>query len=418
VLWYTTRLSGSGQPINFWSADWRPDGVYRWGLAGAPPGSEGVVAEHHLLPDAAAVRLGIHCGPLGPPTPPDECVATDPMPALIQGMEVTLSEDVPPTVARPSGALLEEGPQSGTRTLHYAASDAQSGLRQVDVLVGETVVATRDLSAACSYSDFTACPVSVDGVFKVDTRAAVNGAHRLRLRVRDAAGNVQEVRGERDVEVANESPGSQVSDLSTYTLTAGFKGSSRSTLTVPFGRRVSIRGRLVRTPGAVASGTRIDVLERHHHRGAREISRPPVKTKADGSFTVVLNTTRPSRTVRLAYRSGAGGQVVSRALKLRVRTASRVRASLRGSVLRFSGRVLGAPVPKAGKRVVMEGRSPGSAWTPFKNLRTDRKGRFAGTYRLRVRRPGVRLKVRAGVPSEAGYGYVGSRSRALTLRVR
>ena len=95
-----------------------------------------------------------------------------------------------------------------------------------------------------------------------------------------------------------------------------------------------------------------------------------------------------------------------------------MRASLRGRVVRFSGKVLSGPIPKGGKRVQMEGRSPGSAWTAFKNLRTDKKGRFSGTYRLRVRRPGVVLKVRAIVPSEAGYGYLGSRSRAVTLRVR
>ena len=141
-------------------------------------------------------------------------------------------------------------------------------------------------------------------------------------------------------------------------------------------------------------------------------------TKADGSFSLGLATSRPSRTIRLAYRPVGGGQILSKALKLRVRAASRVRASLRGRVVRFSGQVLGAPFPKGGKRVQMEGRSPGSAWTTFKNLRTDKKGRFSGAYRLRVRRPGVMLKVRAIVPSEAGYGYLGSRSRAVTLRVR
>jgi hypothetical protein len=39
-------------------------------------------------------------------------------------------------------------------------------------------------------------------------------------------------------------------------------------------------------------------------------------------------------------------------------------------------------------------------------------------YRLRVRRPGVVLKIRAVVPSESGYGYVSSRSRITSLRVR
>jgi hypothetical protein len=66
----------------------------------------------------------------------------------------------------------------------------------------------------------------------------------------------------------------------------------------------------------------------------------------------------------------------------------------------------------------MEGRSPGSAWTVFKELRTDRQGRFSGRYRLRVRRPGVVLKIRAVVPREDGYGYLGSHSRAVSLRVR
>ena len=75
-------------------------------------------------------------------------------------------------------------------------------------------------------------------------------------------------------------------------------------------------------------------------------------------------------------------------------------------------------MPKGGKRVQMEGRSPGSAWTAFKDVRTDEKGRFSGTYRLRVRRPGVLLRIRAVVPSETGYGYIGSRSRAVSLRVR
>jgi hypothetical protein len=185
-----------------------------------------------------------------------------------------------------------------------------------------------------------------------------------------------------------------------------------------YGRRVSIRGRLARNGGAVAPGTRIEVLERRDQSGAREISRAPVKTNPDGSFSVVMDTTRPSRTVRLAYRPAIGSEVASRALTLRVRAASTVRASLRGRIVRFRGRVRSRPLPKAGKRVVMEGRSPGSAWTAFKSVRTDRQGRFSGTYTLRVRRPGVTLKVRAVVPRENGYGYVGSRSRAVTFRVR
>ncbi len=51
-------------------------------------------------------------------------------------MEVTLSEDMPPSVLPPAGTLLSDGPQSGVRTLTYAASDPQSGLAKVEVLLG------------------------------------------------------------------------------------------------------------------------------------------------------------------------------------------------------------------------------------------------------------------------------------------
>lgn len=339
------------------------------------------------------------------------------MPMQVHGMELTLREDVLPTVSLPEGTLLDGGPQSGTRTVTYAASDPQAGLGKVEVLLGDIVVASRDLRPRCTYADFTVCPPSDSDTLAVDTRAVPNGSHGFSLRVTDAAGNVRVVQGERAVEIANEEP-AQAPNALRYAITASFKGTSRRTLTVPYGSRVSLRGRLAEGPGAAAAGIPIQVLERADRRGTRERPTRTVTTKPDGSFAIGLATSRPSRVIRLAYRPAGAAQVVSRALTLRVIGASRVKASLRGRIVRFSGRVLGAPFPKGGKRVQMEGRSPGSAWTPFQSLRTDRKGRFSGTYRLRVRRPGVVLKVRAVVPREAGYGYLASRSRPVTLRVR
>ena len=209
--------------------------------------------------------------------------------------------------------------------------------------------------------------------------------------MRDAAGNEQLVHGERAIEVANDPAPDSASGV-LYTIAASFRGSSRSKLTVPYGRRVTVRGRLTRGSQPVAAGTRIEVLERLDRRGARERSTRSALTKSDGSFSIGLATSRPSRVVRLAYRPVGGATVVSRALRLRVTAALRVRASLRGRAVSFSGRVLSGPMPKGGKRVQMEGRSPGSAWTPFKTLRTDKRGRFSGRYRLRVRRPGVVLE--------------------------
>jgi hypothetical protein len=339
------------------------------------------------------------------------------MPVQVHGLELTLREDVLPTISLPEGTLLESGPQSGTRTVTYAASDPQAGLAKIEVLLGDKVVASHDLTPRCAYADFTVCPPSDDDTLAVDTRAVPNGSYDFALRVVDAAGNERVRSGERSVDVSNPTLAGASSAIP-YAIIAGFQGSSGSTLTVTYGQRVSLRGRLTQGSQPVAPGTQIEVLERLDRRGAPERSTRRVMTKADGSFSLGLATSRPSRRIRLAYRPVGGGKVVSKALRLRVRAASSVRAGLRGRVVRFSGRVLGAPFPKRGKRVQMEGRSPGSAWTTFKILRTDKRGRFSGTYRLRVRRPGVVLKVRAFVPTEAGYGYLGSRSGAVTLRVR
>ena len=408
VVWYAARLAGSGTPINFFTYYLLPDWTAAFGPFTSPPGSENMVTEQQLSPETASFFAGIHCPPGA------TCVAADRVPLLVRGMQVTLREDVPPSVSRPSGTLLASGPQSGVRTLAYSATDPHSGLSKVEVLLGETVVASHDLTPQCPHSDFTACPASLDETLQVDTRAVINGPHHLTVRVQDAAGNERTVDTGHVVDVANDASAGATGGP----LTIKFNGTSRSTLVVPYGRPVSVRGRLAPEGQPVAAGTPIELLERLEGIGKPEQSTARVRTKGDGSFSVRLSTNRPSRTVRLAYRPTADSQIVSRPLKLRVRAASRVRASLRGSTVRFTGRVLSAPVPRAGKRVVMEGRSPGSAWTAFKTLRTDRAGRFSGTYRLRVRRPGVTLKVRAVVPRETGYGYLGSRSRAVSFRVR
>jgi hypothetical protein len=419
ALWYAARLGGSGQAISLYGLDRYADYTESplWPIVGRPGGEDLTFERRFSRADVDAVSIVVVCGPLGPAPPPDSCRSTHPIPIQVHGLELTLREDVLPTVSPPEGTLLEGGPQSGTRTVTYDASDLQAGLAKVEVLLGDTVVASHDLRPRCAYADFTVCPPSDNDTLAVDTRAVPNGSYDFALRAVDAAGNERVHSGEGSVDVANPASPEAFSGIS-YAIIAGFKGSSRSTLTATYGRRVSLRGRLTSGSQAVAAGTQIEVLERLDRRGARERSTRKIMTKADGSFSLGIATSRPSRKIRLAYRPVGGGGVVSKAFTLRIRAASSVRAGLRGRVVRFSGRVLGAPFPKRGKQVQMEGRSPGSAWTVFKSLRTDKKGRFSGTYRLRVRRPGVVLKVRAIVPSEAGYGYLSSRSRAVTLRVR
>jgi hypothetical protein len=418
AVWSAARLAGSGSPLRFSSAAVSSDGTLQPGVSNNPPGAENVFFEQPLSPtDTSYYELWLKCGPDSISATTDPCVPAVGVPVEIRGMEVTLSEDLPPIVSQPGGTLISGGAQSGTRTLTYAASDPQSGLAKVAVLLDGVVVASRDLTPGCFYSDFTVCPASDEGTLQIDTRTVSNGTHSLKLRVQDAAGNERVVDGGSTIEIANE-PAAGSSTAPVYNLTARFRGSSRSTVTVPYGLRVSLRGRLMDNSQPGPADAQIDVLERLGRHGAREVTVANVRTAADGSFSYALPSHRPSRTLRLAYRPGGGSTVFSRSMKLRVRAASTMHATLRGVVVHFSGRVRSGPIPKGGKTVRMQGRAPGSAWKSFASLRTNRKGSFSGTYRLRIRRPGVKLNVRAFVPTEAGYPYVGSRSKAVTLRVR
>jgi hypothetical protein len=182
----------------------------------------------------------------------------------------------------------------------------------------------------------------------ISTRATSATGHAVsRSRARDAAGNERVVEAETPVSIANE-PDQGLGSASAFALSARFGGASSRTLTVSFGRRVSVRGRLTRSAGQLAAGSPIKVLERLDRAGARERSTRTVMTKADGSFSLGLATRQPPRTIRLAYHPSGGARIVSRILKLRVRSASRVHASLRGRSFGSAAPSLAVPIPARG----------------------------------------------------------------------
>jgi len=414
-FWLAARLTGTGGSLHVYSLDFFSD-TFSVAWPYGPPGDENLVHQHSFAAASRGYKIGIGC-----PDAVQACQADHQTPLTIRGMEVTLSEDVPPVAQPIAGTLLAGGPQSGSRTVTYSAFDPQSGLARVDVLLDQKVVSSRDLTPRCPYYDFTVCPASDGGMLDIDTRNVPNGSYRVTVRVKDAAGNQVSVPAPNPVEISNTgsggSAGTSTEPASASELAVRFSGSSRSTLTVPFGRRVRIRGRLTERPNRGMARARIEVIEKSTQPTAPDRIAGTVLTSADGSFSYVLARGRFSRAVRLVYRT-AGGQLDSRTLRLRVRAASSLRASLRGAMVRFTGRVLSRPLPKHGKRIVLQGKAPGYTWATFATYRTDRNGRFAGSYRLPVRRPGVRLQIRVVVPTERGYPYLSFSGRPVSLRVR
>jgi hypothetical protein len=101
-----------------------------------------------------------------------------------------------------------------------------------------------------------------------------------------------------------------------------------------------------------------------------------------------------------------------------VRAASTLAITLRGITVTYAGRVIARPLPRSGKKIFIQGRAKGGVWQRFATRRTAASGRFAGRYRLRVRRPGVKLQFRVEVPRERGYPYVAHTGSPVTRTVR
>lgn len=418
-LWLVARLTGSGSSLHVATTTRTNTGVVHRDVV-ERPGADSLRAPRVTVLNprsTEALQVELACSqdaPLG-------CVPDDGAPLAVYGAEVTLVEDVAPAGSISGGTLLAAGPVAGVRSLLYSASDPQSGLARAEVLIGDAVVGARDLTPRCAYADFTACPASDEGSLTIDTHDVPDGTYRLTLRLSDAAANQWVVHAPSLIQVANGRASSDALRSHGHVrLAARFAGSSRSTLTVPYGRRVTVRGRLSAASRRALRRVAIDVLERPARAGAREVAVGSVRTRADGTFSYALAHHGPSRTVRLSAARDVAGRVAaaSSPLRLRVRAASTLRVSLRGITLRFSGRVLAGPLPERGKRVMLRGRARGYAWAPFASVRSDRHGHFSGTYRLRAHRPGVDLQIRVVVPTQRGYPYLGYRGRPVTLRVR
>ena len=197
-------------------------------------------------------------------------------------------------------------------------------------------------------------------------------------------------------------------------------GNGRPTRTLRFGSGARAVGRVVDVHGAPIRNAIVDVVSTAAVRGAPSVGAQPAVTGADGTFTYRVDGRASSRTLRFTYRYLRAGDVVADAsLSVRVRAAVRLAVKLRGVSVRYSGRVLSAGAPRLGKLVVLQGRVRGGRWQTFASRRAARKtGTFRGGYRLKVRRPGVRLQFRARAVAESGWPYLEATSRVVTRRVK
>ncbi len=189
----------------------------------------------------------------------------------------------------------------------------------------------------------------------------------------------------------------------------------RPVKTYSFGRPATVSGRAVGADGAPAAGAAITVFA---DAGAlTEIGR--TQAAADGSFSFAVPP-GSSRTLRAGFRASPADPALacSGTVQLQVRAGVTMRPVRRRvhRVVRFTGAVLGEPIPPAGKLVLLQAFDRGR-WRTFKAHHTNAQGRFRAFYRFtRTFRPTTfRFRVRA--PKESAFPFERATSKSVKVRV-
>ena len=343
--------------------------------------------------------------------------------------DVVLEQAAGPNASSVSGELATAPAVEGTSDVAFDASDPGSGVWEavfsVDGKVVQSAVldgngghcrdvgGTSDGLPAFLHTQPCAASVSVDVPF--NTTGLSNGAHHLIVSVIDAASNSAPVL-DREITIANPPPpgtpgppnGTNASAQAT--LSVGWVGSKKARMTSAYGRAHTIAGRLTAPGGVPIAGAQIDCTVTAASQGAKPVAMACPHSDPDGRFTVEVPGDVSSRTIKLAYREHLGDAlpVAVRTLGLTMRAGVKLRVSPHttgvGRSIRFTGALLGGPIPHGGKHLVLEARSPGGPWVEFDVLKTNGKGRFHDSYRFKFPGP-VSYRFRAVSESEADYPF-------------
>jgi hypothetical protein len=354
--------------------------------------------------------------------------------------DLTLEDNDSPHATTASGDLANTPVLQGQSDLAFEATDSASGVYEALFSVDGQVVQrtvlnsnggrckdvgqTTDGLPAFLYVQPCAPRVNTDAAF--DTTKVANGGHHVIVSVIDAAGNSAPVL-DQNVTIANPpAPGtpnganaSTQATMRLHWLNAGKK----TTVTSRYGGRRTIYGRLMGPGGVPIAGALINLSVTPSYAGARTTRIDKVKTAPDGTFGLRIAGASSSRSLTFAYRAHLddASPVVLHTLTLRVRPGISLRVSPHttsvGRRIRFDGQLSGGPIPRGGKQLVLEARSPGSRWIEFKVVRTDAHGRFHASYRFRFAGP-ADYRFRARSEPESDFPFVGGSSKAVAVRER
>ncbi len=183
------------------------------------------------------------------------------------------------------------------------------------------------------------------------------------------------------------------------------------------GNRKTVLGRLD-AGGRPLAGAQIGVYEQSRIGGTRRTG--TLETDSSGHFRHQVGS-GPSRTLRYRYEGTPRVKPADARMTVVVRARTVVTVSRRhlrnGDTVRFSGRLLGGPVPDGGKLIDLQAHYR-RQWRTFATPRTDASGRWQQDYRFEATRGLVRYRFRARIRREAAYPYELGYSRVLSVIVR
>ncbi len=424
-LWMVARLSGSGAPAFTPYRVFSTSDGYQQGETFGPPGGNSL-NDPIVTPTYAAgtrrFQLLLFCTSGAP----GDCYLDDHAPLEIRGAEVTLEESIPPSLAVSGGTLASGSTQSGVRNVGYNASDAESGVAKVEILLDDQVVAVRDFStdpAKCPHTSWSACQEQVTEEVPVDTRSVPDGTYTLGARVTDAAGNSAVARqgqvtlGNGSANATGGPTGGQPSGI--HLTHVNSKRTFVTSRLIRYGSRATLRGVLRDPAGDPIPNAAVDVLLQTERKNSRLRKVTSRTTDANGRFEYRTNP-GPSRLVRVGYDRNSANSTYAFTHDVKVRTKSGVtlhasRSRLRnGQGVRFYGTIRGN---RQRKVLEVQVRKPGG-WDTIASVRSNSKGRWSWRYRFKRTFEPTRYAFRARVRTENGFPYATGHSSQRYIRVR
>jgi hypothetical protein len=310
------------------------------------------------------------------------------------------------------GALAGTGTVSATQSLSLDATDANSGVRLVQLLVDGQVVATNDYASECPYQNFAACPTTISDSIAWNTATVANGTHDIALRIVNAA-QVPAIIDDHTILVLNppHTPnGSPACETARLSLAVDGRGSRAR---FRYGHRPTVTGTL-RCAVAPIIGATVVI-----HGGGLDRS---VTTNQLGEFAYRVPR-GPSRTITFSYRAFADDPKPAATARAQlsvlpgIRLEISPRKTFNGGTITWNGQVQGGPYPAGGVTLLVEVRE-GRRWQPFDEI-VALRGLFTYRYTfLRTTRPtSYRFRVTLPANGAGGYPYTPGGSNTVTVHV-